>query len=102
MLEERPDSELPISDAQRVAIAALDTEQVAEIDAALWANTATRWRKIAMVVATTMNESDRWPELPDVYFSSRVRTLVKEGRLEFQGALEHMRFCEVRRPTSAQ
>jgi hypothetical protein len=101
VLEERPDSELSLSDAQRAAIASLSVEEVAEIDAALWVNTTTRWRKIAMVVATTMNGSDRWPELPDVYFSSRVRALVAEGRLEFQGFLEHMRFCEVRRPTSA-
>jgi uncharacterized protein DUF3658 len=99
---EVPDSEIPLSESKKAAIAALSPVEVLAVDDALMSNTLERWRKMAMVVATTMNESDSWPELPDVFFANRVRALVASGRLEYQGDLGHMRYCEVRRPDIAR
>jgi hypothetical protein len=95
------DSEIPLSKSQQAAIAALAPGEILAVDEAVMGNTLERWRRMAMVVATTMNETDRWPELPDVFFADRVRALVADGRLEYQGDLGHMRYCEVRRPSAA-
>ena len=77
----------------------LTATEVKAIDDVLLANTCDRWRKVARVVGTTMMESPcRVEGIPDVYYSQRVKKLVKEGLLESQGNLSYMRYSEVRRP----
>jgi len=79
-------------------IAQLSEDDVRSIDDALLSNTKERWQKVAMVVATTMLEKPgRIIGLPDIYYSSRIQNLVKEGRLESRGDLSRMRYSEVRK-----
>ena len=47
---------------------------------------------------TTSELSERFPNVPDVYYAQRVRRLVAVGELESQGNLEYMRYIEVRLP----
>ena len=42
--------------------------------------------------------SERFPNIPDVYYAQRVRRLVAVGELESQGNLEYMGYSEVRLP----
>ena len=42
--------------------------------------------------------SERFPNIPDIYYAQRVRRLVAVGELESQGNLEYMRYSEVRLP----
>jgi hypothetical protein len=76
----------------------LSKEELAHIDDALYSNTTSQWRKMAMVIALTMTESGNPHNLPDIFFSERVKRLIDERRLEFQGELDSFRYCEVRRP----
>ena len=96
-MQEIPDAKIPLSPRQESAIAALNAAQVREIDDALMGTTHDHWRKVAMVVATTM-DAERWGDVPDVFYADRVRELVAKGMLESQGDLGHMRYSEVRRP----
>jgi Protein of unknown function len=75
----------------------LPKEELARIDDALYANTTSQWRKMAMVIGLTMMESGNPHNLPDIFFGERVRKLIDERRLEFQGELGSFRYCEVRR-----
>lgn len=75
----------------------LTSEQVQQIDAALLADCASTWRKVARVVGTAMMHlSEDLPEIPDSYYAIRIVSLVKRGLLESQGNLEYMRYSEVR------
>jgi hypothetical protein len=42
--------------------------------------------------------SERFPNIPDIYYAQRLRRLVAVGELESQGNLEYMRYSEVRLP----
>jgi hypothetical protein len=69
-----------------------------EIDLALMANITQEWRKLSLVIGSTMLEiaaKDRMG-LDDLYFSGRVSALVEKGRVEHKGDLDQMRKCEVR------
>lgn len=80
-------------------VSRLKQEDLWEIDRVLLAQSATTWRKVARIVGTTIGElSDRFPNIPDVYYAQRVRRLVAVGELESQGNLEYMRHSEVRLP----
>lgn len=69
------------------------------IDNALLSNIGERWRKVAMVVGTTMMElPSRVEGIPDIYYSKRVQKHLNDGLLEHQGGLSRMRYSEVRRP----
>ena len=73
--------------------------EVQEIDAALLAECTASWRKVARVVGEVMlHHSERFPEISDGYFATRVAFLVSEGLLDSQGNLGYMRFSEVRLP----
>jgi hypothetical protein len=89
----------PLTPEQIAIAASLTTEEVQAIDEVLMSNVSTRWRKIARVVGTTMNDAlPRKSGLPDVFFAHRIRKLVESGQLEYQGMLENMRYCEIRLP----
>jgi len=91
-----PDGEL--TDEQAKLVERLSDQEVKDIDNAILEITSERWRKVAWVVGTTMM-SDAYSALglPDIYYSQRVQQLVKNGLLESQGNLSHMRYSEVRR-----
>jgi hypothetical protein len=90
-----PDPQLTTED--EVEVAKLSESQVQMIDTALLSNTTERWRKVAMVVAMTMNSMpDTLDDIPDIYYGQRVRKFVRDGVLESQGNLASMRFAEVR------
>lgn len=78
-------------------VSRLSPAQVAQIDQEILANCSTHWRKVAMVVGTTMLQlKNRAVGIPDTYYAQRVAKLVGEGKLEAQGNLQRMRFSEVR------
>ena len=79
----------------------LSDAEIETIDTALLANTSIQWRKVARVVATTMNCLPyRVVGIPDSYYSQRIKQLVSAGLLESQGNLSYMRYSEIRLPTS--
>jgi len=89
----------PLTPEQAIHVSRLKQEDLWEIDRLLLAQSATTWRKVARIVGMTMGElSERFPNIPDVYFAQRVRRLVAVGELESQGNLEYMRYSEVRLP----
>ena len=94
---EEPDG--PLNVEQSLRVSRLRQEDLWEIDRVLLAQSAPTWRKVARIVGMTIGElSERFPNVPDVYYSQRVRRLVAVGELESQGNLEYMRSSEVRLP----
>ena len=84
---------------QRHLVDALSSTDVEAIDMALLAASSTQWRKVAFVVgAAWLLLESRFPGVPDVYFSERIRALVRSGKLSSQGNMLSMRFSEVRLP----
>ncbi len=92
-----PDGEL--SDEQQARVDQLTSEELRLIDDALLAQCNHQFRKVARVVGTMMMERDEiYKGIPDIFYSQRVTKLIESGRLEHQGRLGYMRFCEVRLP----
>ena len=88
----------PLGEQDEALARSLSRETITMIDAALLSETLEDWRKVAMVVARSMEVLDgRVIALPDIYFSQRVRYLVESGKLDSQGDLSLMRYSEVRR-----
>jgi len=95
---EKPDG--PLDAGQSLHVSRLKQEDLWEIDRVLLAQSAHSWRKVARIVGMTIEElSERFPNIPDVYYAMRVRHLVETGKLDSQGNLAYMRFSEVRLPT---
>jgi len=66
---------------------------------ALIADACSQFRKVARIVGTAMMATeDSIKHIPDLFYASRVRKLVEEGRLVSEGNLEYMRFSEVKLP----
>jgi len=87
----------PLTAPQQAAVDQLTESALIAIDEALLSNASDRWRKVAMVVGSTMMHlPDRVPGIPDVFYAQRVRKLVEHGLLESQGNLAYMCFSEVR------
>jgi pimeloyl-ACP methyl ester carboxylesterase len=94
---EKPDS--PLNAEQAVHVSRLKQEDLWEIDRVLLAQAAPNWRKVARIVGMAIGElSERFPNIPDVYYAQRVQRLVAVGELESQGNLAYMRYSEVRLP----
>jgi hypothetical protein len=69
----------------------------AAVDALILKSCTDRWRKVAMVVGTSLKEFDvSFPHLPYVYIPIRIIELEHSGALEVQGDPMAMRFSEVR------
>ena len=60
---------------------------------------STRWRKVAMIIATAHNECEK-NEIAITYddLAARIETMVKDGRLDGQGDLSNWRASEVKLP----
>ncbi len=68
-----------------------------DFDDALLANVLDRWRKVAMVVALTMEDLKTHAHgKNDLFFANRVMLLAQKGLIESQGDLTQMRYSEVR------
>jgi hypothetical protein len=90
----------PLNTEQSLRVSRLTQEDLWEMDRVLLSQASHHWRKVARIVGMTIGElSDRFPNVPDIYYAQRVRHLVEVGKLESQGNLAYMRFSEVRRPT---
>jgi hypothetical protein len=96
---EKIESDGDLSDDEKILVANLSKEIIAEIDEMILSNATIRERKVAMIVALTMSKLPNPPKyIQDIFYAQRVRELVKESYLEATGYLESMRFCEVRLP----
>ena len=92
----KPDPELDTEQAE--AVANLAPEDIKKIEQLLFDQTGDNWKKVAMIVASAMIESEKkYQGIPDIYFAQRVRKLVLGGTLEAQGFIGNMRYSEVRR-----
>jgi Protein of unknown function len=90
----------PLTPEQAIHVSRLRQEDLWEIDRVLLALSGPAWRKVACIVGMTIGDlSQRFPNIPEVYFAQRVRRLVAVGELESQGDLEYMRLSEVRLPS---
>ncbi|MEZ5444976.1 MAG: DUF3658 domain-containing protein [Gammaproteobacteria bacterium] len=99
MEEEIPIPDPPLSPEQEARVVQLTSKEIEAIDKTLMSNAKPSWRKVAMLVGLSIGQlRDRIPDIPDLYYSQRVRKLVESGRLESQGNLAYMRFSEVRLP----
>jgi len=86
----------PLSEAEQALVRSLSEETIAMIDTLLISEVNAQWRKVARVVARTIEALEhRLPALPDVYFANRVRHLVERNMLQAQGDLSRMRYSEV-------
>ncbi len=75
----------------------LTSSQLANIDKLLLSNCWSQWRKVALVVGTSMMADEHRIEgVPDVFYAQRVAGLVEKGALLSQGDLKRMRFSEVK------
>lgn len=93
----------PLSAEQKALIASLSEDFIRKIDRVLLSHAKPQPRKVAMLVALSMMDSDiRASGLPDLYLSMRVRKLVEDGFLDSDGNLECMRFSEVRIPSGSE
>ncbi|MDX1529342.1 MAG: DUF3658 domain-containing protein [Gammaproteobacteria bacterium] len=99
MSEDTP-KPLPLSPEEEARISELTASDVRQIDEALLTEANVRWRKVARVVGFAMSKPEHISGVPDVFYAQRIRKLVEDGRLESQGDLDHIRFCEVRIPTA--
>lgn len=89
----------PLSREQKARVAQLTSKEIEAIDNTLLSNAKPGWRKVAMLVGLSIGQlRDRIEDIPDLYYSQRIRKLVESGRLESQGNLAYMRFSEVRLP----
>lgn len=89
----------PLSPEQEARVTQLTSKEIEAIDETLMSNAKPSWRKVAMLVGLSIGQlRDKIKDIPDLYYSQRVRKLVESGRLESQGNLAYMRFSEVRLP----
>ena len=97
---ETPMTDGELSDEQQAHVDKLRDEDHRRIDEALLSHCSLQYRKVARVVGSVMMERDeRFKGIPDIFYAQRVTRLVESGRLEHQGRLGYMRFCEVRLPS---
>lgn len=98
-MDMEPDGKL--TPEQEQLVGQLTADEVREIDMALLSNASDKWRKVAKVVAMTMLELlPRINDIPDIYFSQRIRKLVGNKQLEARGDLSYMGYSEVRKPVN--
>lgn len=96
---EEEEADGPLTEEQQKRVDRLTPEELQRIDDSLMADASTQWRKVARIVGTALIENcDAIKGVPDIFYASRVRKLVEEGRLQSDGNLDYMRFSEVKLP----
>jgi hypothetical protein len=88
----------PILSADQTALVEQLTDtEIEYIDSLLLDLCSNRFQKVARIVGDFMQQRRfKARELPDVFLANRLYILVSSGTLEYQGFLNHMRYCEVR------
>jgi len=67
------------------------------IDLCLMSYISSQYRKVAFVIGQTMLKlKDEYPDLPDMFYTSRIKHLAATGVIEAAGNLDRIRFSEVR------
>jgi hypothetical protein len=95
--EDKPIPYPDLSPEQEKRISQLNDEDLSEIDKAIVSFTDNRWKKQAMIIGQTMMLFEhQFPNIPDIFYATRVTKLVAEGKLEVNGNLKFMRFSEIR------
>jgi len=90
-----PDPE--ITEQEREFLNLLSSEKLKEIDNAILSSASQNYLKVARLVGDLLRNNDIHIQgIPDVFYSERIRQLVKNGLLESQGNLHYMRYSEVR------
>lgn len=99
MNKEIPKPDPDLTEEEKTLVAKLSQQDLNAIDEALLSYASEHWRKVAMIVGSTMDDlENRIKGIPDIYYSQRLQKLVESGRLNSQGNLQCMRFSEVRLP----
>jgi hypothetical protein len=81
---------------EQALVDALDAKAVEQVDSLLFSNVGRHPRKVAMVVALTMDAvASELSGIPDWYYGARIRGMVKRGALASSGDLSQMRYSEV-------
>ena len=92
-----PEPDPPLSPEESARVAELTERDIRNIDEALMAEAAPRWRKVARLVGGAMShQPTRIDGIPDIFYAQRVRHLVERGLLESFGDLRFMGWSEVR------
>lgn len=91
------ESDHPLTPEEEARARSLTAENLERIDEVLLSNISHQFRKVAYVIGRTMTVLQReFPDLPDVFYSSRVKHLAKSGAIEAAGNLDRMRYSEIR------
>jgi len=91
------DPDPPLTPDEETRVGCLSTVDVTRIDETLLSHVSRHWRKVAMVVARSLDDPRVVAAaVPYLYYARRIRHLVDIGVLEAQGDLSRMRFSEVR------
>jgi len=92
-----------ITEKEREYINLLSSKKIKEIDNALLFYAKNNYLKVARLVGDMlMNKEIHTEGIPDIFYSERIRKLVKDGFLESQGDLYYMRYSEVRLNSNKQ
>jgi Protein of unknown function len=98
---EDPDEEEPSAE-ELAEIRCATPADAAGVDALILSNCTQHWRKVAMVMGTSLDEFEaRFPGLPFIYLQLRIQDLARRGLLEAQGNVMSIRFSEIRLPQAA-
>ena len=87
----------PLTPEQRILVDNLSESDLKVIDEAILENINSRWKKVALVIGTTMtNLENRISGIPDVFYAQRIRYLKSKNLFESQGNLKKMQYSEIR------
>lgn len=90
-----PDAQLTTE--QQAQVDRLTTVQLAKIDEALLSVVNATWQKQALIIGQVMIATHcKQLELPDVFYSTRLKFLVEQKKLTAMGNLNHMRYSELK------
>ena len=99
LTDEQPEPIGSLTDEQQARVDQLTAEELQQIDDALMSEASNQFRKVARIVGFGMMTDElSFEGIPDIFYASRVKKLVEEGRLISQGNLDYIRFSEVRLP----
>ena len=77
----------------------LTPAELRRIDEVLLSHASEQWHKVARIIGQTMLEVGGQFSVPDMFYSRRIKHLVKSGALEAVGNLNRIRHSEVRIPS---
>jgi len=99
MSEEKTSAfDAPMTDLEAEAVDKLSELDLEIIDDLLFKNIGKDWMKSSFVIGGVMLKvPDEYEELPDVFYSTRLTQLEKEGEIGVRGDLRKMKECEIRR-----